>query len=98
MTNRGRSLELFFIDGAPDGMLTARIFNWTGHVLMTPRTQLAKALKRPESAYLGVYLLLDEDEDNGKMRANIGESENVGDRIRNHDAKLDWWTSVSRTL
>jgi len=31
-----QSLELFFIDGKPDGMLTAEVFNWTGHVLMTP--------------------------------------------------------------
>jgi hypothetical protein len=67
-------------------MLTARIFNWTGHVLMPPRAQLAKALKRPEPAYAGVYLLLDEDEENGKMRAYIGESENVEDRSRNFDA------------
>ena len=36
MANIGKSLELFFIDGRPDGMLTAEVFNWTGHVLMTP--------------------------------------------------------------
>jgi hypothetical protein len=30
----GKSLELYFIDGKPDGMLTAEVFNWTGHVLM----------------------------------------------------------------
>jgi len=40
----GRSLELFFIDGRPDGMLTAEVFNWTGHVLMTPRTRISEAL------------------------------------------------------
>jgi len=44
-----QSLELFFIDGKPDGMLTAEVFNWTGHVLMTPRTQLSAALKRSKS-------------------------------------------------
>ena len=38
----GRSLELYYIDGRPDGMLTAEMFNWTGHVLMAPRTQLAE--------------------------------------------------------
>ena len=43
--NQGRSLELFFIDGNPDGMLTAEVFNWTGHVLMTPRTRIAEALR-----------------------------------------------------
>ena len=49
MITKGQSLELFFIDGRPDGMLTAEVFNWTGHVLMTPRTQLADALKRREA-------------------------------------------------
>jgi hypothetical protein len=41
---KGRSLELYFIDGRPDGMLTAEVFNWTGHVLVTPRTQIGAAL------------------------------------------------------
>lgn len=46
MITISRSLELFFIDGKPDGMLTAEVFNWTGHVLMSPRTQISEALKR----------------------------------------------------
>lgn len=54
----GRSLELYFIDGKPDGLLTAEVFNWTGHILMAPRTQLANALKRPEARRTGVYILL----------------------------------------
>ena len=29
-SRQGRSLELYFIDGRPDGMLTAEVFNWTG--------------------------------------------------------------------
>ena len=37
------TLELFFIDGRPDGMLTAEVFGWTGHLLVTPRTRLADA-------------------------------------------------------
>lgn len=48
-TPTGLSLDLYFIDGHPDGMLTAEIFNWTGHVLITPRTQLKRRWhgKRP---------------------------------------------------
>lgn len=63
MATRGQSLQLFFIDGTPDGMLTAEVFNWTGHVLMTPRTRLAEALKRKEAKYTGVYILIGEGED-----------------------------------
>lgn len=86
----GRSLELYFIDGRPDGMLTAEVFNWTGHVLMTPRTQISAALARKEARYTGVYLLLGELE--GEPCAYIGEGEDISDRIRNHDTKKDWWT------
>lgn len=88
----GRSLELFFIDGRPDGMLTAEVFNWTGHVLMTPRTQISEALRRTEAQYTGIYLLLGEKD--GAPMAYIGEAEDVSDRIRSHDAKKDWWTQA----
>lgn len=86
------TLELFFIDGKPDGMLTAEVFGWTGHILVAPRTRLADALKRTESSYTGVYILLGEHED--EPMAYIGEGENIANRIKSHDAKKDWWTRV----
>ena len=88
----GRSLELYYIDGRPDGMLTAQMFNWTGHVLMVPRLQLADALARPEAAYTGVYLLLGEQE--GEPRAYIGEGEDIAARIKSHDVHKDWWSTA----
>jgi Domain of unknown function (DUF4357) len=91
-TIQGRSLELYFIDGKPDGMLTAEVFNWTGHVLMTPRTQIAKALSRPEAKRTGVYLLFGEQD--GKRLAYVGEAEDIGKRLRDHIAAKDWWTSA----
>ena len=89
---QGRSLELYFIDGKPDGMLTAEVFNWTGHVLMTPRTQIAQALKRPEASRTGVYLLFGERDD--EPLAYVGEAEEIGKRLRDHAAAKDWWTSA----
>jgi hypothetical protein len=94
MTNRGQSLELFFVDGTPEGMLTAQIFNWTGHVLVTPRIRLAEALKREESSFTGIYILLGDSEDSNLARAYIGESDDVATRIKNHDANRDWWTQA----
>lgn len=86
------ALELFFIDGKPDGMLTAEVFGWTGHILVAPRTRLRDALKRKESSYTGVYILLGDLEES--PLAYIGEGENVANRIKSHDAKKDWWTRV----
>ncbi|MBO1022841.1 GIY-YIG nuclease family protein [Methylobacterium sp. SD274] len=88
----GRSLELYYIDGRPDGMVAAEVFNWTGHVLMFPRTQLNAALARPEAGYAGVYLLLGDQE--GDPFAYVGESEDIGARIRQHDVQKEWWTSA----
>ena len=89
---KGRSLELYFIDGKPDGMLTAEVFNWTGHVLMVPRTQIATALKREEASRTGVYILVGEQDD-GPL-AYIGEAEEVGKRLKDHAKNKDWWTSA----
>jgi hypothetical protein len=88
----GRSLELYYIDGRPDGMVTAELFNWTGHVLMFPRTQLSAALVRAEAGYAGVYILLGDQD--GEPLAYIGEGEDIGARIRQHDVKKEWWTSA----
>ncbi|MFU8780729.1 MAG: GIY-YIG nuclease family protein [Kiritimatiellia bacterium] len=90
--NTGRSLELYFIDGKPDGMLTAEVFNWTGHVLVTPRTQISQALARKEARYTGIYLLFGETD--GEPLAYVGEGEDIAERIRNHDARKDWWTKA----
>lgn len=75
-------------------MLTAEIFNWTGHVLVTPRIRLAEALKRKEAGYTGVYILLGDSDESSLVMAYIGESDDVASRIRNHDSKRDWWTQA----
>ncbi|MCP1217171.1 GIY-YIG nuclease family protein [Acetobacter orientalis] len=91
---KGRSLELFYIDGHPDGMITAELFNWTGHVFVTPRTRLTEALKREETGYAGVYLLLGEKD--GESFAYIGEAEDLGVRLKQHAAASDkdWWETA----
>lgn len=86
------TLQLFFIDGKPDGMLTAEVFGWTGHILVTPRTRLPEALRRKESSYTGVYVLLGDNEE--EPLAYIGEGESISARIKSHDANKDWWTKA----
>lgn len=90
----GQSLELFFVDGKAEGLLTAEIFNWTGHVLVVPRIQLSNALRRKESNYTGVYILLGDDGTSNLIRAYIGEADDVAARIKSHDTNKDWWTTA----
>jgi len=88
----GRSLELFFVDGRPEGMLTAEVFNWTGHVLRIPELSLTEGLKRDEAKQTGVYILIGADDD-GPL-AYIGEAENLAERIKQHASSKKWWTQV----
>ena len=95
--NKGRTLQLYFIDGKPDGMLTAEVFNWTGHVLMAPRTQLKTALTREEVGRTGVYILLGERqgaEQEGETLVYIGRAEDISRRIRFQDIQMDWWETA----
>src|SRR6056297_268657 len=93
-TNRkGRSIELFYVDGDPEGMVTAAIpFQWTGHVLVANRTQLKQALDRTETSRPGVYLLSGEVE--GEPLLYIGETDDIGTRIKQHAAGKDWWSTA----
>ena len=86
------TLELFFVDGDPEGVLTAQVFNWTGHVLSAPRLNLISALKRDEASFTGAYVLVGERD--GADIAYVGQGENIAERIRSHDAKKDWWERV----
>ena len=93
MSNAGRSLDIFFIDGHPDGMLTALVSNWSGHVLRTPRSQIRQALARTEASHTGVYILIGDQD--GKPMAYIGETEELDKRLRQHDSEnKPWWNTA----
>ena len=91
----GRSVRLYLVDGTPTGILTAEIMNWTGHVLVSPRSRLAEALLRAEASRTGVYFLVGDDpEQPTKTRVYVGEGDSVVDRIKSHakDPQKDFWT------
>jgi len=98
--SQGRSLRLFLVDGTPNGLLTAEIMNWTGHVLTGPRSKLAELVQRPECARTGVYFLVGPDPDNSlRTKVYIGESDDVAKRLKSHNRPeeaggKDFWERV----
>lgn len=86
-SNRGRSIRLFLVDGVANGLIKAEIINWTGQAFVVPRTGLATFLKRKEALNTAIYLLSGPDPDDPFGHSvYIGESEEVGTRLRQHDA------------
>lgn len=90
----GRSIRLFLVDGTPTGLLTAEIPNWTGHVLVAPRTRIQEALGRPEALKTGVYFLVGEEA--GRPIVYVGEGDCIADRIKKHakDVDKEFWERV----
>lgn len=81
----GKSVRLFLADGTPGGLVTAEIMNWTGQVVVAPRSELAALLSRPEAKRTGVYVLLGEDPDSvGGLIAYVGEGDDVAKRLYLH--------------
>ncbi|BBF93412.1 GIY-YIG nuclease family protein [Blastochloris tepida] len=86
MTTAGRSIRLFLVDGTPTGIITAEIMNWTGHVIVAPRSRLADFVQRPEAGRTGVYFLVGENPESAlKPLVYIGETDNVGKRLIQHN-------------
>jgi hypothetical protein len=97
---QGRSIRLFLVDGTPNGLLTAEIMNWTGHVLTGPRTKLSELVQRPECGRTGIYFLVGPDPENSlRPLVYIGESDDVGTRLKQHNRPedkggKDFWEKV----
>ncbi len=91
----GKTLRLYLVDGTPTGILTAEIMNWTGKVIVAPRSQMADLSRRPEVKRTGVYVLVGADlEKPNRDLVYVGEGDSVLTRLLNHDKdeSKDFWT------
>lgn len=94
----GRTIRLFLVDGTAGGLTKAEIMNWSGKVLLGPRTELGDLLAQPETQRTGVYFLVGpEPTDPLRDRVYIGESDDVSKRLAGHhkDATLDFFTRAT---
>jgi len=95
----GKTIRILLTDGEPSGILLAEISNWTGKVLVAPRSQLDQLSKREEVRRADAYLLVGPDPDDpSRALAYIGEGDNVIKRLLRHnknEAKDFWERPVS---
>lgn len=98
--SQGRTIRMFLVDGSPSGIITAEIMNWTGHVLCAPRSRLPDLIKRDETKRTEICFLSGLDPETGsKTQVYIGESDNVGKRLAQHNKAesaggRDFWDKV----
>lgn len=94
----GKSIRVYLADATVTGVRYAELVNWTGQAIACPRSRLSELAAWPESAKPGVYLLFEARLGDAKPLACIGESENVAKRLRTHDRKKEFWSSVRRVM
>lgn len=55
--NQPATIKLFLVNGTPNGLRTAELFNWSGKAVSAPRSELTQLLARPELRLQGNYFL-----------------------------------------
>jgi hypothetical protein len=90
----GKSIQMFLLDGIPDGRVFCELGNWTGKALKIPRHLLRSSADRRELHRAGVYFLFGRDESTNEIAlVYVGEAEEIYPRLQQHQDK-DFWTEA----
>jgi Domain of unknown function (DUF4357) len=91
----GSTIQLFLVDGSPNGLIIASIHGWSGSVLVATQTTFSRLLARPEVDRTGVYILFGPDPDDAlRSRAYIGEADSVRERIDRSASERGFWETA----
>ena len=102
MATRGKSINLYLMDGEVSGRIKCTIPNWTGLAFKIPRTSLDLCKYRTELKQTGIYLLFGSDEKTGRQVVYIGQAsvrkngEGILYRLMEHNRnpKKDYWNEA----
>lgn len=102
MAARGKSINLFLMDGEASGRIKCTLANWTGIAYKIPRTELDKCKERDDLKQSGVYFLFGTSDQTGKNLVYIGQAgtrkngEGILNRLQEHkrNPEKDYWTEA----
>lgn len=91
----GRTIQLFLVDGTPNGLRKATIHGWTGLTFVATDSTFAALTARPELDRTGIYILHGPDPEKlGTTRAYIGSANSVTERIKQSAAQRAFWQTA----
>jgi len=102
MATRGKSINLFLMDGDPSERIKCTLANWTGVAYKIPRTELDKCKGRDDLSQSGVYFLFGISDQTGGAVVYIGQAgvrkngEGILYRLQEHkrNPDKDYWTEA----
>ena len=91
----GRTIQLFLVDGTPNGLRKATIHGWTGLTFVATGTTFGALAARPELDRTGIYVLSGPDaEAIGGTRTYIGSANSVRERIKQSAQQREFWETA----
>lgn len=102
MAVRGKSINLFLMDGIAGGRIKCTLANWTGVAYKIPRTELDKCKERDDLKQSGVYFLFGSSDQTGDNMVYVGQAgvrkngEGILYRLQEHkrNPDKDYWTEA----
>ncbi|EGW41748.1 GIY-YIG nuclease family protein [Desulfosporosinus sp. OT] len=102
MTARGKSINLFLMDGTPSGRVKCTLANWTGVAYKIPRNEIDKCKGRDDLSQSGVYFLFGTSDETDESVVYIGQAgvrkngEGILYRLKEHkrNPDKDYWTEA----
>ena len=99
---RGKSINLFLMDGEAGGRIKCTLANWTGVAYKIPRTELDRCKEREDLKQSGVYFLFGTSDSTGQGIVYIGQAgarkngEGLLNRLQEHkrNPEKDYWTEA----
>lgn len=99
---RGKSINMYLMDGDVNGRIKCTLANWTGLAFKIPRTALELCKDRDDLKQAGVYFLFGKDDLTDKSVVYIGQAgvrkngEGILNRLLEHNRnpKKDYWTEA----
>lgn len=74
MLTRGKSINVFWMDGKANGRIKCTLANWTGVAYRIPRTELDKCKGRADLSQSGVYFLFGSSDDHDDNVVYVGQA------------------------
>lgn len=102
MSTRGKSINLFLMDGEPTGRIKCTLANWTGVAYRIPRTALDLCKERDDLKQSGIYFLYGTSDQTGNNVVYVGQAgarkngEGLLYRLQEHkrNPDKDYWTEA----
>lgn len=92
MLSHPRTIQIYLPEGDPRGIRVGELTTSIVRVIELPRALVNKFQGMPEAKQVGLYFLVNDDDDQDKPAVYIGQTGGLGSRLDTHQKNKIFWT------